>query len=103
MDFLKDIVKRIWKVLYGAGQMVKEEFPELRNSKYPDFPEELKFLHAEEILEMYPDLPRKQRETKYIVCFGVYLVLYFAGSFLAFASRQAHSCACRLPNKISRA
>jgi aspartate--ammonia ligase len=66
LDFLKDIVRKIWKVLYGAGQMAKENFPELRNSKYPDFPEELKFLHAEEILEMYPDLPRKQRETKVI-------------------------------------
>ncbi len=66
LDFLKDIVKKIWKVIYGAGQMAKEKFPELRNSKYPDFPEELKFLHAEEILEMYPDLPRKQRETKVI-------------------------------------
>jgi len=66
LDFLKDIVKKIWKVIYGAGQMAKENFPELRDSKYPDFPEELKFLHAEEILEMYPDLPRKQRETKVI-------------------------------------
>jgi aspartate--ammonia ligase len=66
LDFLKDIVKKIWKVIYGAGQMAKENFPELRNSKYPDIPEELKFLHAEEILEMYPDLPRKQRESKVI-------------------------------------
>jgi aspartate--ammonia ligase len=66
LEFLKDIVRKIWKVIYGAGQMAKENFPELRNTKYPDFPEELKFLHAEEILEMYPDLPRKQRETKVI-------------------------------------
>ena len=41
-------------------------FPELKNSKYPDFPEELKFLHAEEILAEFPDLPRKQRETEII-------------------------------------
>lgn len=41
-------------------------FPELASSKYPDFPKELTFLHAEEILEMYPDLPRKERETKII-------------------------------------
>ncbi len=66
LDFLKDTVKKIWKVIYGAGQLVKEKFPELRDPKYPDFPEELKFFHAEEILEMYPDLPRKQRETKLI-------------------------------------
>ena len=66
LDFLKDIVKRIWKVLYGASQLAREKFPELRTNKYPDFPEELKFLHAEEILDMYPDLPRKQRETRII-------------------------------------
>jgi len=66
LDYLTDVVKKIWKVIYEAGQLVKEEFPELKTSKYPDFPEELTFLHAEEILEMYPDLPRKQRETKII-------------------------------------
>jgi len=66
LDFLTDVVKRIWKVIYGAGQFVKEEFPELNTDKYPDFPEELEFFHAEEILNMYPDLPRKQRETKII-------------------------------------
>jgi aspartate--ammonia ligase len=64
LDFLTDIVRRIWKVIYGAGQYVREEFPEFKNDKYPDIPKELTFLHAEEILEMYPDLPRKQRETR---------------------------------------
>lgn len=63
LDFLKDTVKKIWKVLWGAGQLAKEKFPELNNPKYPDFPEELEFFHAEEILDMYPDFPRKQRET----------------------------------------
>lgn len=66
LDYLTDVVKKIWKVIYGARQFVKQEFPELNNDKYPDIPEELTFIHAEEILEMYPDLPRKQRETKII-------------------------------------
>jgi len=66
LEYLKDSVRKIWKVIRGAGMMVKEKFPELNDSDYPDFPEELKFFHAEEILEMYPDLPRKQRETKLI-------------------------------------
>lgn len=66
LDFLTDVVKRIWKVIYGAGQFAKEQFPELNTNKYPDFPEELEFFHAEEILDMYPDLPRKQRETRII-------------------------------------
>ena len=46
--------------------MVRKDFPALATDKYPDIPKELKFLHAEEILERYPDLPRKQRETKII-------------------------------------
>ena len=64
LDYLKDTVRKIWKVIKSAGTMVKEQFPELNDPRYPDFPEELKFLHAEEILNMYPDLPRKERETR---------------------------------------
>jgi aspartate--ammonia ligase len=63
LDFLTDVVKKIWKVIYGAGEYAKEMFPQLKTDKYPPIPEELTFLHAEEILEKYPDLPRKQRET----------------------------------------
>jgi aspartate--ammonia ligase len=63
LDFLTDIVKRIWKVITGAEKYAQELFPQLKNDKYPNLPEELTFLHAEEILEHFPDLPRKQRET----------------------------------------
>jgi aspartate--ammonia ligase len=63
LDYLTDTVKRIWKVLKGAENHVRDLFPQLKDSDYPALPDELKFLHAEEILEMYPDLPRKQRET----------------------------------------
>ncbi|OYD17104.1 aspartate--ammonia ligase [candidate division WOR-3 bacterium JGI_Cruoil_03_51_56] len=64
LDFLKAVVEKIWKVIYGAGKMAQEMFPQLGTDKYPPVPEELKFLHAEEILDMFPDLPRKQRETR---------------------------------------
>jgi aspartate--ammonia ligase len=63
LDYMKDTVKKLWKIIYGAGERAQEMFPELKNTRYPDIPEELEFFHAEEILEMYPDLPRKQRET----------------------------------------
>jgi aspartate--ammonia ligase len=66
LDFLTDTVKKIWKVIYGASEFAKEMFPQLKTDKYPDIPEELTFIHAEEILERYPDLPRKQRETAII-------------------------------------
>ena len=64
LDYLTKTVQSIWKVLRGAGEYAREMFPQLVSNKLPDFPEELTFLHAEEILDMYPDLPRKQRETK---------------------------------------
>jgi aspartate--ammonia ligase len=47
-------------------ETVQKIYPQLKTAKYPDLPDELTFLHAEEILERYPDLPRKQRETKII-------------------------------------
>jgi aspartate--ammonia ligase len=64
LDFLKEIVRKIWKVLKGAENHVQKLFPKLKTDKYPDMADELTFLHAEEILDMYPDLPRKQRETE---------------------------------------
>jgi aspartate--ammonia ligase len=64
LEFLKDVVTKIWKVIWEAGRAAQEMFPQLKTTRYPDFPRELKFLHAEEILDMYPDLPRKQRETR---------------------------------------
>ncbi len=60
---LKETVRGIWKVIKGAETHIRSEFTKLSNTKVPVLPDELKFLHAEEILDMYPDLPRKQRET----------------------------------------
>jgi aspartate--ammonia ligase len=64
IKFLKEVVGKIWKVLKGAERHVQKTYPKLKNKKYPNLPDELTFLHAEEILEMYPDLPRKARETE---------------------------------------
>jgi aspartate--ammonia ligase len=64
LDFLKSIVSRIWKVLVDAEKFAQSLFPQLKDPRYSDLPEQLMFLHAEEILDMYPDLPRKQRETE---------------------------------------
>lgn len=66
LELLRDVVERIWSVIYEAGEMVKRDFPALKTDKYPDIPKKLKFFHAEEILERYPDFTRKQRETKMV-------------------------------------
>ena len=64
LEYLKEVVRKIWKVLKGAESHVQNLFPKLKTDKYPDMPDEITFLHAEEILDMYPDLPRKERETE---------------------------------------
>ncbi len=66
LKFLKQVVQKIWKVLKGAETCVQELFPQLKTDKYPDMPDELTFIHAEDILAKYPDLPRKQRETQIV-------------------------------------
>src|SRR4030043_2416185 len=33
LDFLRDIVEKIWSVIYEAGQMVKKDFPGLNSNK----------------------------------------------------------------------
>ena len=74
LDYLTETVKKIWKVIKGAEQHVLDLFPALRTDRYPDLPEELTFLHAEDILGMYPELPRKQRETEVLQKFpGVFI------------------------------
>jgi aspartate--ammonia ligase len=63
LGFLKEIVRKIWKVIVGAERELLKQFPKLADPRHPSLPEELTFLHAEDLLAMYPDLPRKQRET----------------------------------------
>jgi aspartate--ammonia ligase len=64
LELLKAVVTGIWKVIVGAERFAQSLFPQLKDFRYPDLPKKLEFFHAEEILEMYPDLPRKQRETR---------------------------------------
>jgi aspartate--ammonia ligase len=62
LAYLEQTVKKIWKVLKGAEGRVQELYPKLK-TKYPDMADKIEFFHAEDILEMYPRLPRKYRET----------------------------------------
>ncbi len=66
LQYLTEVVEKIWKVLKGAEAHVQELFPQLKTDRYPNLPEKLTFLHAEDILDRYPDLPRQQRETEIV-------------------------------------
>jgi aspartate--ammonia ligase len=75
LDYLKEVVRKIWKVLKGAENLVQDMYPKLKTGKYPSMPDELEFLHAEEILDMFPDLPRKQRETEVLQKYPAVFIL----------------------------
>jgi len=74
LDYMTDVIKKIWKVLTGAEKHAQKLFPQLKDERYPDLPEELVFIHAEDLLAMYPDLPRKQRETAILQKFGAVFI-----------------------------
>lgn len=64
LQFLTEVIEKIWKVLKGAETHVQELFPQLKTNKYPNLPDKLTFIHTEDILERHPNLPRQQRETE---------------------------------------
>ncbi len=66
LQLLTQVVEKIWKVLKGAETHVQALYPQLKSDRYSDLPEKLTFIHAEDILDRYPDLPRKQRETELV-------------------------------------
>ena len=75
LEFLKRTVSDIWKVLVDTEEYLQDRFPKLYNARYPNLPKRLTFLHAEDILDMYPDLPRKQRETAILQeCPAVFII-----------------------------
>lgn len=63
LKYLTQTVESIWKVIKGAETFIQGLFPQIKTDRYSNLPEELTFIHAEELLERYPDLPRKARET----------------------------------------
>jgi aspartate--ammonia ligase len=63
LQYLRETVNKIWKVLRATEDNLLEEFPKLKTQKHPEIPQTIEFFHAEDVLDMYPNLPRKQRET----------------------------------------
>jgi len=64
LAFLTVVVRAIWSVLKDAETMLHERWPALADPRWPKLPDELEFFHAEDVLAMYPELPRKERETR---------------------------------------
>ncbi len=76
LDFLKYIVRKIYEVLKRTEFVIYENYPEIT----PSLPDEITFVHAEELCEMYPDLSPKRRETEYSKKFGAIFVIGIGGT-----------------------
>lgn len=71
IDFLKMIVKRIYATLLRTEYLVSESFPQIR----PILPEEICFIHAEELRQLYPDLSPKEREYHIAKKYGAVFII----------------------------
>lgn len=75
LDFLKKIVRKIYSVLLRTEFFVYEHYPQLK----PILPEEITFLHTEELAEMYPNLSPKERENEAARKYGAIFVIGIGG------------------------
>lgn len=75
LEFLKEVVRRIYAALVRTEYLVYEMFPSIQ----PILPQEITFVHSEELLQMYPDLDEKDRENAIAKKFGAVFIIGIGG------------------------
>jgi len=75
LDFLKKVVSKIYSVLVRTEFYVYSNYPEIQ----PRLPEDITFIHAEELAELYPDLTPVERETVAAKKYGAVFVIGIGG------------------------
>ncbi len=58
LPFLKEIVKDIYSAILHTEFTISEYYPQIK----PSLPNEIKFIHSEELRRLYPELTPKERE-----------------------------------------
>lgn len=76
LKYLKDVVRKIYKAILKTEKAVEKEFPKLKSK----LPKEIKFIHAEELEEMYPKLTPKKREDKIAKKLGAVFLIGIGGA-----------------------
>ena len=75
LDFLKKIVNKIYNAITRTEYYMSEMYPQL----IPFLPEEVHFIHAEELRRMYPGMTAKQREDAISKAFGAVFIIGIGG------------------------
>ncbi|HYX10117.1 MAG TPA: aspartate--ammonia ligase [Bacteroidales bacterium] len=78
LDFLKDIVSRIYDVLKRTEFILYEHYGDLK----PKLPKQIKFVHTEELQVMYPNLSPTEREDKYLEEHGAAFIIGIGGKLV---------------------
>lgn len=75
LEYLKATVRKIYDVIRRTEKYICYEYPDLK----PYLPEEIQFIHAEELEERFPDATPKERE--YHICkeFGAVFIIGIGG------------------------
>lgn len=71
LDFLKNIVTRIYETIKRTEFLIYEYYPQIE----PSLPEKIHFIHAEELLNRYPDLTPKEREDQIAREYGAVFII----------------------------
>ena len=71
LEYLKDIVERIFAVMKRTEFIVYETHPDI----LPILPEKIKFIHSEELEAAYPDLNPKEREDAVAEKYGAVFII----------------------------
>ena len=58
LEYLKKVVRRIYEAIKVTENKLYVEFPQIE----PMLPEDIFFIHSEDLLKMYPDMSSKDRE-----------------------------------------
>lgn len=75
IDFLKDVVRRIYAAIVRTEYLVYEMYPQIK----PILSRDITFIHAEELLQRYPDLEPKEREDKITQELGSVFIIGIGG------------------------
>lgn len=75
LHFLQDIVRRIYAAIRRTEYLTCETYPQIK----PFLPEDIHFVHSEELLQMYPDKTPKEREDAICEKYGAVFVMGIGG------------------------
>lgn len=75
LAFLKQTVRRIYEAIKVTENKLFIEFPQMEQQ----LPEEIHFVHSEELVRMYPDLSPKERETEIVRKYGAVFLIGIGG------------------------